>query len=68
MTFRRAIYILRPTDPNTKAELTPDEVLDYIKDDIIAMVERSGSWEAGNMQDVFCAHGWFNHGCRRDVL
>ena len=59
MTFRRAIRELKPIDSITEKELTADEVLKYLKDDIIMLAERPGCWEASNMEKVFIAHGWF---------
>ena len=62
MTFEKTIQELKPTDPSTGKELTADEVLQYLKADIVMMLERPGSWEAGNMEQVFTAHGWLYRG------
>ena len=60
MTFEEAVKVLCLTRPFTKEPLTPEELTDVLKDDVVLAVKRPGSWEGANMRTVLQSHGFFN--------
>ena len=60
MTFVEAVRALDLKDPFTKAPITPRELIDVLKQDVVLAVERPGSWEGSNMLTVLQSHGFFN--------
>ena len=47
------------TDPWTREPLTPEELINILKEDVVLAVERPGSWEGSNMLNVLRCHGFF---------
>jgi len=60
MTFEEAVKVLCLTSPFTEEPLTPEELTDVLKDDVVLAVKRPGSWEGANMLAVLVCHGFFN--------
>jgi hypothetical protein len=60
MTFEQAVKQLALNDPFTKKPISPQALLDTLKDDVVHAVQRPGSWEGCNMLQVLCSHGFFN--------
>ncbi len=59
MTFEEAFKELELTDPWTREPITPEELTNILKDDVVLAVERPGSWEGSNMLTVLRCHGFF---------
>lgn len=55
----RAISYLKC--PATGKELSPQEVIQALADDLGMTNTRPGSWEGDNMQRVIDGHGWESH-------
>lgn len=62
MTFEQAIELLGLVDPVTCEPLTPEELLAFLKDDVVQAARRPGSWEGANMIQVLIAHGFIKNG------
>ncbi len=58
MTFEQAVKTLELTDPLTNDPVTPKELSEILKNDVVLAVERPGSWEGSNMLDVLRCHGF----------
>ena len=58
MTYEQAVEILGPADPCTGEPITPEELLDILKQDVIEAADRPGSWEGANMLEVLLCHGF----------
>jgi len=58
MTFEQAVEALELTDPGTGESLTPEELLETLKEDVVLAFERPGSWEGANMLEVLVCHGF----------
>lgn len=48
-------------DPNDGRDLTAQEIIQELANDLGLTNTRSGSWEGSNMQQVIDGHGWENH-------
>ena len=59
MTFAQAVKILDMKEPFTDKQLTPEQVIEILKEDVVLAVERPGSWEGSNMLEVLSCHGFF---------
>lgn len=55
----RAISYLKC--PASGKQLSPQEVIQTLADDLGMTNARPGSWEGSNMQQVIDGHGWENH-------
>ena len=61
MTFIEAVRELDLKSPMTDKPVTPRELIDILKDDVVYAVTRPGSWEGSNMLTVLQSHGFFLH-------
>ena len=61
MTFVEAVKKLDLKHPMTDEPVTPCELIDILKDDVVYAVSRPGSWEGSNMLTVLQCHGFFLH-------
>ncbi len=59
MTFTEAVRELELRYPNSQKPVSPDELIDILKSDVVLVVERPGSWEGANMHEVLRCHGFF---------
>lgn len=59
MTFGQAVKELQLTYPGTNERVTAKALLEILKEDIILVVERPGSWEGSNMHEVLRCHGFW---------
>lgn len=59
MTFGQAVKALQMTYPGTDERLTAKALLEILKQDVIQVVERPGSWEGANMHQVLRCHGFW---------
>ncbi len=57
MTFGQAVKELQLTHPDTDKPVTAKALIEILKEDVIQVVERPGSWEGSNMQQVLYCHG-----------
>ena len=58
MTFAEAVELLDLTHPVTGERITPEDLLETLKEDVVLCVERPGSWEGSNMSEVLYCHGF----------
>jgi hypothetical protein len=61
MTFIEAVKELELKHPETCKPVTPRELIDILKEDVVYAVTRPGSWEGSNMLIVLQCHGFFLH-------
>ena len=61
MTFVTAVKELGLKHPITEEPVTPRELIDILKEDVVYCVTRPGSWEGANMLNVLQSHGFFNN-------
>ncbi len=61
MTFVEAVKELDLKHPMTDKPVTPRELIDILKEDVMYAVTRPGSWEGSNMLTVLQCHGFFLH-------
>lgn len=61
MTFVEAVKELGLKHPITEKPVTPRELIDILKDDVVYAVTRPGSWEGSNMLTVLESHGYILH-------
>ena len=61
MTFVEAVKKLDLKHPMADEPVTPRELIDILKDDVVYAVSRPGSWEGSNMLMVLQSHGFFLH-------
>ncbi len=61
MTFVEAVKELDLKQPMTDKPVTPRELIDILKQDVVYAVSRPGSWEGSNMLTVLQCHGFFLH-------
>lgn len=59
MTFAEAVKELGLKHPMTDDPVTPRELIDILKEDVVYAVTRPGSWEGANMYEVLQSHGFF---------
>ena len=59
MTFASAVRGLGLKHPITERPVTPRELIDILKEDVVYAVTRPGSWEGSNMLTVLQSHGFF---------
>ena len=59
MTFIKAVKDLGLTHPITEKLVTPRELIEILKEDVVYAVTRPGSWEGSNMLMVLQSHGFF---------
>ena len=59
MTFVEAVKELDLKYPMTDRPVTPRELINILKEDVVLAVERPGSWEGSNMLNVLESHGFF---------
>ena len=59
MTFAGAIKELGLKHPMTERLVTPRELIDILKEDVVYCIARPGSWEGSNMLAVLQCHGFF---------
>jgi len=59
MTFGQAVKALELTYPGTDERLTAKALLEILKEDVIQVVERPGSWGGANMHEVLRCHGFW---------
>lgn len=60
MTFTEAVRELALKDPFTHEPVTPSELIETLKADVVFALQRPGSWEGANMLVVLQSHGFFN--------
>ena len=58
--FEKAVKELELTYPLINDPVTPDELLDTLKEDVIFALERPGSWEGSLMLDLLNSHGFIS--------
>jgi hypothetical protein len=58
MTFAGAVKELGLKHPMTERPVTPRELIDILKEDVVYAVVRPGSWEGSNMLTVLQSHGF----------
>lgn len=58
-TYRQAVKELGLTDPVDGSPITPEKLLEVLKNDVVHVLERPGSWEGSNMEQVLISHGYF---------
>jgi len=56
IAFKQAVAGL--SEYGDTAEMTVDNLMTALAEDIAMTVTRPGCWEAANMQQVFASHGW----------
>jgi hypothetical protein len=61
MTFVQAVKALDLKHPMTDKPVTPRELIDIMKEDVVYAADRPGSWEGSNMHEVLMCHGFFLH-------
>jgi hypothetical protein len=61
MTFADAVKQLDLQHPMTDKPVTPRELIDILKEDVVYAAIRPGSWEGSNMHEVLMCHGFFLH-------
>lgn len=61
MTFIQAVRELDLKHPVTGRPVTPRELVDILKADVVYAVTRPESWEGSNMYEVLRCHGFFLH-------
>jgi hypothetical protein len=61
MTFAQAVKALDLKHPITLKPVTPRELIDILKEDVVYAAVRPGSWEGANMCEVLRCHGFFSH-------
>ena len=59
MTFAGAVKELGLKHPMTESPVTPRELIDILKEDVVYAFTRPGSWEGSNMLTVLQCHGFF---------
>ncbi len=59
MKYEDAVKALSLKYPFTKEPITPCELINILKEDVVLAVERPGSWEGANMLVVLQSHGFF---------
>ncbi len=59
MKYGEAVKALQLTDPITEKPVTAKELTDILKEDVVLVVERPGSWEGANMLQVLTCHGFY---------
>ncbi len=59
MTFVEAVKELDLKYPTTRKTVTPRELINILKEDVVLAVDRPGSWEGANMLVVLESHGFF---------
>ncbi len=59
MTFEEAVKALHLMSPFTQKPLTPEDLIDVLKEDVVFAAVRPGSWEGANMLAVLESHGFF---------
>lgn len=61
MTFIEAVRELELKHPGTGRPVTPRELIHILKQDVVYVATRPGSWEGSNMHEVLRCHGfWLN--------
>lgn len=60
MTFAEAIRELALKDPFTHEPVTPRELIETLKADVVFASQRPGSWEEANMLTMLQSHGFFS--------
>ncbi len=60
MNFREAVKELELQDPKNKQDITPDQLIEILKNDVVQALEKPGSWEGSNMRVVLESHGLFD--------
>lgn len=60
-TFEEAVIRLGLSDPLDGTPITPEKLLEVLKDDVVHVLERPGSWEGSNMEQVLICHGFMRH-------
>lgn len=58
MTFEQAVEALGLADPCTGESITPEELMEILKQDVVEAADRPGSWEGANMLEVLVCHGF----------
>ncbi len=58
MTFKEAVKTFELKDPLTNDPVTPEELSEILKNDVVLAVKRPGSWEGSNMLNVLRCHGF----------
>jgi len=59
MTFEHAVKELELKDPLTQKPVTPRQLIDTLKTDVVLTVTRPGSWEGAHMYEMLRCHGFF---------
>ncbi len=59
MSFGQAVKALELTWPGTDKPVTAKALLEILKEDVIQVIERPGSWEGSNMHQVLRCHGFW---------
>ncbi len=59
MTFEQAVKELELTRPFGTEPVSAQELIDTLKEDVVLLVERPGSWEGSNMLHVLRCHGFY---------
>ena len=61
MNFVQAVKALDLKHPMADEPVSPRELIDILKADVVYAVTRPGSWEGSNMLTVLQSHGFFVH-------
>ncbi len=58
-TFCNAIKELGLSYPEMDDPMSPEELINLLKEDVVMVLERPGSWEGSKMRALLAAHGLF---------
>ena len=61
MMFTEAVKALDLKEPFTDKPISPEELIDILKEDVVYALKRPGSWEGANMIDVLVSHGFLKY-------
>ncbi len=59
--FIEAVKRLDLKDPILKTPVTPEQLIEFLKDDVVYAFERPGSWEGSNMLTILHSHGFIGY-------
>ncbi|MCP3942607.1 MAG: hypothetical protein GY710_14120 [Desulfobacteraceae bacterium] len=58
MTFTQAIRELDLRHPISQRPLSSQELINFLKEDVVLAARRPGCWEASNMMQILLCHGF----------
>lgn len=56
-TFEQAIQVLDIKEPYSDQVIQPERLVEILKDDVVQVMQRPGSWEGSRMYDLLRCHG-----------